>query len=74
SELLVHDEKNPDPSYSFLLSALESPQHPVPLGIFRAIERPSFDQLVHSQIAEAKKKMGEGDLKKLLYSETWTVK
>lgn len=74
SDLLVHDEKNPDPSYAFFLSQMKLPEYPVPLGIFRAIEKPTFDQLMRAQVKKAKETMGEGDLKKILFSgETWTV-
>jgi len=74
SDLVVHDEKNTDPSYSFLLSNLEMPAFPAPLGVFRAIEKPTYDFLLKDQIEKAKKAKGEGDLKKLLHgSETWVV-
>lgn len=73
-DLVVHDETNPDPSYAFLLSRMELPQFPVPVGIFRAIEQPTYDELLHNQLKKAKETMGEGDLKKILFSgETWTV-
>jgi 2-oxoglutarate ferredoxin oxidoreductase subunit beta len=37
-------------------------------------ERPSFDELMNRQIAEAKAKSGEGDLDKILrQGELWTV-
>ncbi len=74
SDLLVHDEKNQDPSYAFLLAQLDLPKFPVPLGIFRSIEQPTFDQLMNDQVQKAKQTLGEGDLRKMLFSgETWTV-
>lgn len=74
SDLLVHDEKCADPSYAFLLAQMELPQFPVPIGVFRAVERPTFDELVQKQVKKAKESAGEGDLKKILHSdETWTV-
>jgi hypothetical protein len=38
-DLLVHDAKNPDPGYSFLLANMELPELPVPIGVFRSIEK-----------------------------------
>jgi len=74
SDLVIHDETREDPSYAFLLSRMEFPRFPVPLGVFRAVEKPTYDRLFHDQIKAAKEKMGEGDLKQILFSgETWTV-
>ncbi len=74
SDLVVHDEANPDPSYAFLLSTLDEPNYPVPVGTFRNIEKSTYDQLLRTQIAQAKQKQGEGDLRKILFgTETWTV-
>ena len=74
SDLLVHNERNPDPAYAFFLSQMVLPEFPVPVGVFRAVEQPTFDGLLQSQIKKAKDQLGEGDLKKLLFSgETWKV-
>lgn len=73
-DLLVHDEKTADPSYAFLLSRMELPKFPIPIGVFRAVERPSYDHLLEEQIRQSTKAMGKGSLEKLLNSgETWTV-
>jgi 2-oxoglutarate/2-oxoacid ferredoxin oxidoreductase subunit beta len=72
SDLLVHDER--DPVLGFLLSRLSPPAFPTPLGVFRVAERPSFDAMMNQQIAEAKAKLGDGDLDKILrQGELWTV-
>ncbi len=51
SEILVHDVHNPDPSLAFALSRLDEPafQH-VPIGIFRSVDRPSYDSLMSEQL------------------------
>lgn len=73
-DLLIHDEKAADPSLAFLLSRMRQPEFPEPLGVFRDVEQPRYGALVRQQIAEAKAKLGEGDIQKLLTgSETWTV-
>ena len=73
SDLLVHDETREDSSYAFLLSRLEAPRGPTPLGVFRRIIKPTYEDMVQAQVKKAREK-GVPDFKKLLYgSETWTV-
>ena len=44
------------------------------LGIFRNVNRPTYDGAVNTQLEEAKSRLGEGDLNKLITSHgTWTV-
>ncbi len=75
SAILVHDETRPDPAIAFALSRLShGPYGPTPLGIFRNVERPTYDAELNAQIAEAKEHLGEGDLEELIRSHgTWTV-
>ena len=45
-----------------------------PIGVFRDIERPSYDRLVREQVAEVTAREGAGDLQSLLTgSDTWNV-
>lgn len=74
AELLVHNEKNPFPHYAYLLTQMTAPEMPVPFGIFRAIERPTYDQMLQNQVDQAIASKGKGELKDLLYaSDTWVV-
>jgi 2-oxoglutarate ferredoxin oxidoreductase subunit beta len=74
SDLLVHDEKAADPYLAYMLSRMWWPDFPVPVGVLRAVQRPTHDQLIAGQIQDAVARQGEGDLAKLLVSgETWTV-
>jgi 2-oxoglutarate ferredoxin oxidoreductase subunit beta len=74
SSILVHDETSPNAALAYLLSQLETPEFPVPLGVFRDIKRPHYGELLHEQIGQARQKMGQGDLKKHLRAgEIWTV-
>jgi 2-oxoglutarate ferredoxin oxidoreductase subunit beta len=52
-DLLVHDEKSPEPSLAYLLSRMRQPEFPEPIGVFRAVERPMYDQRLGAQVAEA---------------------
>jgi 2-oxoglutarate ferredoxin oxidoreductase subunit beta len=57
-----------------LLSRLDYPDFPVPVGVLRTVQRPSYDALVEEQQAKALARYGEGDLEELFNSgETWVV-
>src|SRR6266481_850575 len=73
--LLVHDAHASDPSYAFALSRLDSTDFAhTPIGLFRAVERPSYDEEMSAQIEAARQKQGDGDLADLLAgSDTWQV-
>jgi 2-oxoglutarate ferredoxin oxidoreductase subunit beta len=72
ADLLVHDET--DPLIAWMLAHLWWPDFPVPVGIVRNLTRPTHDQMLNDQIAQATTARGSGDLKKLLNAgETWTV-
>ncbi|HSV13506.1 MAG TPA: 2-oxoacid:ferredoxin oxidoreductase subunit beta [Tepidisphaeraceae bacterium] len=72
--LIVHDEKSRGGSLAYLLSRMQQPDYPEAMGIFRATEHDTYDELVHRQITDAKSQGGEADLQTLLNgSETWTV-
>ena len=69
-----HDAHADDPSQAFTLSRLDDgTMAHVPIGIFRQVERPTYDDLVREQIDSAQD-AGEGDLAALLAgSDTWLV-
>ncbi|MGH3300240.1 MAG: 2-oxoacid:ferredoxin oxidoreductase subunit beta [Streptosporangiaceae bacterium] len=73
--LLVHEAGTSDPSYAFALSRLDSTDFAhTPIGLFRKVERPSYDELMSAQIDAAREKQGDGDLADLLAgSDTWQV-
>jgi len=71
---IEHDEHNPDPTLAMLLSRLGPPDFPTPIGVLRAVERPTFEDLVHGQIEREIKTRGRGELRDLLYAgDRWTV-
>ncbi len=74
SELIVHDATRTDPSYAFALSRLDSFDFThTPIGVFRAVERPSYDDLMAAQLDQARS-TGKGSLAKLLSgNDTWEV-
>lgn len=73
-DLLFHDEQAVEPSLAFLLARMRYPEFPEPLGIFRDVNRPVYDDAVTAQIDDVKEKFGEGDIEALFNNgDTWTV-
>ncbi|MEX0682731.1 MAG: 2-oxoacid:ferredoxin oxidoreductase subunit beta [Dehalococcoidia bacterium] len=74
SDLWVHDATREDPTAAFLLSRMHWPEFPEPMGVIRAVERPTYEDLVQQQVDEATQRLGKGDLDALfMEGDTWTV-
>jgi 2-oxoglutarate ferredoxin oxidoreductase subunit beta len=74
ADLLVHQSNLEDPTYAMMLSRMELPHFPVPLGVFRSIEKPTYEEMLDLQQTQAVAKKGKGDLNALLNSgDTWMV-
>lgn len=73
--LLVHDEARPEPSAAFALSRIaERPTSPTPIGVFRAVSRPTYDDETQQQIDDAVERRGPGDLRSLIEAgNVWDV-
>ena len=74
SELLVHDATHTEPSLAFALSRLTADTSgATPIGVFRNVERPVYDELMAEQLRAAREKQ-EGELATLLHAgDTWTL-
>ncbi len=72
NDLLVHNEK--DSTLAFILANMtQNPSLPRPLGVFLAIDRTPYEELMRDQIARAKSKK-KVDLQALLDGdETWVI-
>ena len=71
--IAVHDENSSSPSYAFALASLQRPDFPLPIGIFRAVQKETYENLLMYQVADARAK-AKGDLHALLHSgDTWEV-
>ena len=79
SRVVTHDVTLDDPSQAFAISRLDGPDMThVPMGVFRAVERPSYDDLVRSQVLAAVQNAGgpasDDDVSALLRGkDTWQV-
>jgi 2-oxoglutarate ferredoxin oxidoreductase subunit beta len=78
-DVVIHETGAADSTQAFALSRLDSPQMThVPMGIFRDIDRPAYDDLVRGQVAAAIDTAGgrptDADLDALIHGrDTWTV-
>jgi len=75
ADILVHDENAAHSGLAFSLGQFESPDFPVPFGVFRDVDKPSYESLSKQLSESARAAKGRGDLQRLLNSgETWTIK
>ena len=74
-DLLIHDEKEMNPSIQMMLARMRYPEMPEPMGVLRAVDGVStYDEQINAQVAEAKKSKGDGDLQALISAgDTWEV-
>ena len=75
----MHDAHNPDPSTAFAISRLTDSGYlnQSPIGIFRQVERPTYDDQARAQISTARD-AAPGDPAERLAAligggDTWTV-
>ena len=77
NDLWIHDERD-EMKATLLTRFFDDPKKeghlPRPFGIFLIQDRPVYEDMMSSQIAETTKARGEGDLDTLLRGrETWTI-
>ncbi|WP_433214203.1 2-oxoacid:ferredoxin oxidoreductase subunit beta [Dactylosporangium sp. CS-047395] len=77
-EIVVHDQTVTEPAYAFALSRLPGLDlRNTPIGVFRSVERPAYDDIVREQLTTAKAKAKgtpDEELAALLNSgDTWTI-
>jgi 2-oxoglutarate ferredoxin oxidoreductase subunit beta len=77
-DAIVHDATVDDPAYAFALSRLSgSDLNTTPIGVFRNVQRPSYDEIVQKQLVDARaaatgtpEEMLDGLLNA---GDTWTI-
>jgi 2-oxoglutarate ferredoxin oxidoreductase subunit beta len=79
ADVVVHRVGADDPAQAFAISRLDTPEMThVPMGVFRSVARPTYDDLVRAQVGSAVEKAGgpanDADLERLIHGkDTWTV-
>jgi 2-oxoglutarate/2-oxoacid ferredoxin oxidoreductase subunit beta len=72
--LLVHDEATEDPTLAMLLSRMVYPEFPEVIGVYRAVRKPTYEELFEEQVDAAIANRGPGQLVDLFRSDDqWTV-
>ena len=74
-DLLIHDEREQNPSIQMMLARMRYPEMPEPMGVLRDVEGvPTYNDQINEQVTSAKERFGEGDLEKLFSpGDTWVV-
>ncbi|MFT5430229.1 MAG: 2-oxoglutarate ferredoxin oxidoreductase subunit beta, partial [Myxococcota bacterium] len=73
SDVAIHTPDDHDPSRAFTLGRFVRPDFPVPMGVLRRVERPTYDDEMTAQVDEARASR-PADLHAMLHSGyTWTV-
>ncbi len=79
ADIVVHDAHNPDPSTAFAISRLTDSGYlnQSPIGIFRQVERPTYDDQARSQVEQSRTALTAGPRERLEAlinaGDTWTV-
>ena len=72
TDLLVHDETSTQ--LAFILSSMEWPEFPAPMGVIREINKMTYSEGLMGQVKAAQEAKGVGDLNALYRSaDTWIV-
>jgi len=71
ADLLVHDERNP--ALAYLIARLGPPRFPTPIGVFTAVDRPCYEDVLNRQVAAAKSKASADVATLLKRGDVWTV-
>ncbi len=73
-ECAVHHVREPDGGMAYLISQFAPPELPLPLGVFRAVSAPTYEELNADVGERARSRHGGGDLAALLRgSNAWTI-
>ena len=74
-DLLIHDEKIPSNVLPYVLAHMSPAAGvPLPLGVLRAVDKPTYEERMAGQIEAARERQGDGDVAALLRGpETWTI-
>ncbi|MER7167301.1 2-oxoacid:ferredoxin oxidoreductase subunit beta [Micromonospora sp. NPDC000207] len=77
-QIVVHDAGVADPAYAFALSRLPGLDlRNTPIGVFRSVDRPTYDKSVQEQVAAAKASTTDSPEQQLTgllaAGDTWTI-
>ncbi len=71
---VLFDPAEESGALAYALSRLSNPEYPVPIGVFRQVDKPTYEAELGAQVQRAKSAQGEGDLLSLyLDADVWKV-
>jgi len=71
----THHQSEESDSHAYMLARMTHPEFPIPIGIFRNVERPTYEDMLNEQIHDAKEQKGPRNLQSLLIgSDYWEVR
>ncbi|MGZ5244408.1 MAG: 2-oxoacid:ferredoxin oxidoreductase subunit beta [Bacteroidia bacterium] len=74
ADILVHDATIDDPIMHIILSRMQLPEFPVPVGIIRKVEHNAFDEELHKQIKMKAEKIQLQSVEEMYAgSNVWTI-
>lgn len=72
ADAIVHDETNLP--LAQLIAGMDTAEFAVPVGVFYRTERPVYEDAVAGQIADSRKKLGNGELRQIIATgEMWKL-
>jgi 2-oxoglutarate ferredoxin oxidoreductase subunit beta len=74
-DLVVYNSRREDPAMAFeMATTMTRPGFPLPIGVFRDVDVPSFERLAHDQMRQVREKEGPGSLAAVVSAgDTWEV-
>ena len=73
-DLIIHNESAKHNHLATLLASLDEHDYPVPLGVFRCIDKPRYGELLEEQINQATRTQGRGVfMDHLRAGDSWQV-
>ena len=73
-DILVHDAKEANPGIHLMLANMRYPEYPLAVGVIRAVEGDTYEELMEKQIKEVKEQSSFTCVDDLLRSgSTWEV-
>jgi 2-oxoglutarate ferredoxin oxidoreductase subunit beta len=72
--IIVHNESTENNYLARMLASMDEEDYPVPLGVFRSVDKPRYGELLEEQIDRATRNQGRGKLMDYLHAgDTWQV-
>jgi 2-oxoglutarate ferredoxin oxidoreductase subunit beta len=74
-DILVHNQTTKNPNMHYMLARMSWPEFPVAIGVIRAVEQPTYDEMLDNQVKEAVANTKIKNVKELLNSgQTFEIK